>query len=126
MKTTVEQKVNKVIMDLNEEGARLIREKISLTSSAEYLAKKQEELDEECDRFNEPRRQYKIKRFEFLHVMTEDELKLTVSTTLPILPLEEKIANDRCKYMIGTLPNTLLIKGTGAMLRVGGGFAKLE
>jgi hypothetical protein len=58
--------------------------------------------------------------------MTEAEIQVTLLALLPIVRLEEKPANDKCKYMIGTLPGMMLVRANQIMIRVGGGFSTLE
>lgn len=97
-----------------------------LVNSPEYLLEKQMMIDLDCDQRGVPRWQARIEEYEFLQIMNESELQVTVMAMLPLLQLEEKVANDRCKYLIGTVAHTLLIKGNQIMIRVGGGFASLE
>lgn len=47
-------------------------------------------LDEDCDRRGVPRVQARIDEFEFLQIMTESELQVTVMALMPVLQLEEK------------------------------------
>ena len=58
--------------------------------------------------------------------MSETELSVTLLAFLPIVRLEEKPSNDKCKYMIGTQAGMMLIKTNQIMIRVGGGFSTLE
>ena len=60
--------------------------------------------------------------------MSEAELEVVLLALLPIVPLEEQTskAMPKCKFMIGTLPQMILIRANNLMLRVGGGFSTLE
>lgn len=64
--------------------------------------------------------------YEFLQIMTEAELNVTLLALLPFVKVEERPPPDKCKYMIGTQPGVLLIKSNSIMIRVGGGFATLD
>ena len=55
--------------------------------------------------------------------MTEEDLNDVLIALLPIVRLEEKITGDKCKYMVGTQSNVMMIKANQIMLRVGGGYA---
>ena len=55
--------------------------------------------------------------------MTEEDLNAVLIALLPIIRLEEKIVGDKCKYMVGTQSNVMMIKANQIMLRVGGGYA---
>lgn len=55
--------------------------------------------------------------------MTEEDLNDVLIALLPIIRLEEKITGDKCKYMVGTQSNVMMIKANQIMLRVGGGYA---
>ena len=57
--------------------------------------------------------------------MTEHELQQVLLGILPVVKIEERPAQDKCKYMIGTISHVLMIKTNKIMLRVGGGFTTL-
>ena len=58
--------------------------------------------------------------------MTEEDLNDVLIALLPIIRLEEKITGDKCKYMVGTQSNVMMIKANQIMLRVGGGYATFQ
>lgn len=107
-------------------GAQLIQEKIILVNKPEYMEEKQRILDQIADKDGTPRQKARLEKFEYLRIMTEGELHITLLALLPVLSLEEKPAADKCKYLIGTQAGVMMIKTNQIMIRVGGGFATLE
>lgn len=103
-----------------------MNDKIVLVNSPEYLIEKQKLLDQDCDEKGIPRVTARIGEFEFLEIMTESELVVTVMALMPFVQIEEQAKDDKCKYMVGTVAHTLLLKSNAVMIRVGGGFATLE
>ena len=59
-------------------------------------------------------------------IMDEAELHVTLLALLPVIKIEERPPADKCKYLIGTQSNVLMIKANSIMIRVGGGYATLE
>ena len=107
-------------------GAQLIQEKIILVNKPEYMEEKQRILDQIADKDGTPRQKARLEKFEYLRIMTEGELHITLLALLPVLSLEETPSPEKCKYLIGTQSGVLMIRTTNAMIRVGGGFASLE
>ena len=101
-------------------------DKISMVHSDEYLEHKQNLLDQMALETGEKPLKARIETFEFLQIMTEAELNVTLLAMLPFIRIEEKPAPDKCKYMIGTQSGLLLIKSNQIMIRVGGGYATLH
>ena len=58
--------------------------------------------------------------------MTEEELHAIMLTYLPLINIDDNPTKERCKFMVGTLAQTLLIKANKIMVRVGGGFSTLQ
>ena len=87
------------------------------------MAEKQRLLDQLAAENGTKPKKARIDDFEFLRIMTEQELQVVLIALLPIIRLEEKIVGDKCKYMIGTQSGVLMIKANQIMIRVGGGFA---
>ena len=59
--------------------------------------------------------------------MDEVELERLLRVMMPFIKIEEKQAKpDRCKYMVGTLGNHLIMRANQVVLQVGGGFESLQ
>ena len=95
-------------------------------NSPAYRREKQRMLDEEAKAAGESRKIATIGRLECLKVMSEEELHSVLMTLLPVANIDASATQDRCKYMIGTLSNSLIIRSNKILVRVGGGFASLE
>ena len=65
-----------------------------------------------------------IDDFEFLYVMDEMELQLTLVSMMPIIKISEE--NGRYYYMLGTDRKEIMVKTDRLFLRVGGGYATLH
>ena len=61
-----------------------------------------------------------------LKTMSVEELYSVMLAFLPVIKIDENPTPQRCRYMIGTLSGSLLIRANKMMLRVGGGFMSLE
>ena len=68
--------------------------------------------------------QVQIEQYEFLYVMNEMELQLTLVSMMPILKFKEE--NNRHYYMLGTEVKEIQIKTDRLFLRVGGGYVTLQ
>lgn len=124
--TALDAKVGDIMANIKRVGAELIRDKMLCVNQPEYLAEKQRLLNEIAEEDGTEPRQAKIDDLEYLRIMSEVELQVVLIAMLPIIKIELNPSTEKCKYMIGTLANVLLIKANQIMIRVGGGFATLE
>ena len=122
----LEQQVNLLLGKYIETGVALIRAKMLEVNSPGYRKEKQRILDAEAKAAGESRKFATIGRLECLKVMSEEELHSVLLTMLPVANIDAAATQDRCKYMIGTLSTSLIIRSNKIMVRVGGGFASLE
>lgn len=65
-----------------------------------------------------------IDKFEFLYVMNEMELQLTLVSMMPIIKMREE--NGRYYYMLGTEVKEIQVKTDRLFIRVGGGYVTLQ
>ena len=122
----IDNAVSTILAKFKQIGAQLIVEKMQLVNKPEYLEEKQRLLDQNSEKLGKPRVIAGLGKYEFLRIMTEDELQTTLLALLPVLSLEETPSTEKCKYLIGTQSGVLMIRTTNVMIRVGGGFASLE
>ena len=122
----IDNAVSTILAKFKQIGAQLIVEKMQLVNKPEYLEEKQRLLDQNLEKLGKPRVIAGLGKYEFLRIMTEDELQTTLLALLPVLSLEETPSPEKCKYLIGTQSGVLMIRTTNVMIRVGGGFASLE
>ena len=69
-------------------SAELMKEKLLLVNSPQYLIEKQAQLDEFSRQTGQPRVKAQVDDYEFLKIMTETELQVTLMALLPILKIE--------------------------------------
>ena len=60
-----------------------------------------------------------------LNIMTENELHTIMLTYIPLVHIDDNPTKEKCKFMVGTLKENLLLKANKIMVRVGGGYMTL-
>ena len=119
-KDQVENLVNEMLSEFYEESKRVIAEAMQIVNSTEYREKKMAQEREAAIRECRKPRMLTQDKYEFLDVMDQEQLNITLLSLLPIIKIEKE------KYMIGTECKKIQIKSDRLFIRVGGGYATLE
>ena len=98
---------------------------MAIINTEEFRLQKQQTLDRIAEENNKKPKIATIGLKDCLGIMSENELHTIMLTYLPLVNIDDNPTKERCKYMVGTLNNTLLVKANKIMVRVGGGYMNL-
>ena len=99
---------------------------MAMVNTEEFRLQKQQTLNQIAEEKNQKPKNATIELKDCLDIMTEEELHAIMLTYLPLINIDDNPTKERCKFMVGTLAQTLLIKANKIMVRVGGGFSTLQ
>ena len=99
---------------------------MAMVNTEDFRLQKQQKLNQIAEEKNQKPKNATIELKDCLDIMTEEELHAIMLTYLPLINIDDNPTKERCKFMVGTLAQTLLIKANKIMVRVGGGFSTLQ
>ena len=99
---------------------------MAIVKTESFRLQKQQTLNEIAEENNEKPKTATIGLRDCLGIMSENELHTIMLTYLPLVNIDDNPTKERCKYMVGTLKENLLIKANKIMVRVGGGYSTLQ
>ena len=89
--TLLEQQLYTALAEIKRKGFEKIAEQLHVVNSPDYLIEKQRLLDQLAEENGTRPKRARIDEYEFLRVMTEEDLTAVLVAHLPIVCLEDKI-----------------------------------